>query len=330
MLLCLGLGSLVAMPLAGALAARSGCRAVMVAAVALMLATLPLLAVLSTPWLLGATLLAFGAAFGAMDCAMNIQAVAVERDAGRPMMSGFHAFYSIGSLAGAAGAALLLTMGASASAVTLVAVALAALVAAPAAAAWRRGRAPPGTRTFAMPRGVVVVIGAVCFATFLAEGAILDWSAVFMHEVRGIDVARAGWGFVAFNLAMTLARLGGDWTMARLGRAPALLAGGGVASGGLVLATLAPGFAAMLAGYALVGVGCANIVPAMFTLAGRQDRMPAGIAIPAVATMAYAGVLLGPALIGFVAQGASLTAALLLVAAAVLAAAIAGAAIRTR
>ena len=329
-LLCLGLGSLAAMPLAGMLAARHGCRPVMITGVALMLATLPLLAIVSSPWLLAASLLAFGAAIGAMDCAMNIQAVAVEREAGRPMMSGFHAFYSIGSLAGAAGAALLLTTGTSALAVTLVAVVAAALIAAPASRAWRRSRAAPDAHTFVMPRGVVVAIGAVCFISFLAEGAMLDWSAVFMHEVRQVHVSRAGWGFVAFNLAMTLARLAGDRTMASLGRTRTLLAGGLIASAGLVLATLAPGFVAMLAGYALVGMGCANIVPAMFTLAGRQTRMPESMAIPAVATMGYTGVLLGPALIGFVAHGSSLTVAFLLVAVAVLAAAAVGAAVRTR
>src|SRR5690606_34517635 len=100
-LLCLGLGSLVAMPLAGALAARQGCRRVMLAAALLLLVLLPLLAVVSDAWLLGGVLLLLGAAMGAMDCIMNIQAVLVEREAGRPMMSGFHAYYSIGSLAGA-------------------------------------------------------------------------------------------------------------------------------------------------------------------------------------------------------------------------------------
>jgi len=204
------------------------------------------------------------------------------------------------------------------------------LVALPAAVAWRRSAAAAGTRSFALPRGVVVVIGGVCFISFLAEGAMLDWSAVFMHEVRQVHISRAGWGFVAFNLAMTVARLAGDRTIAGLGRTRTLLAGGLVASGGLVLATLAPGFAPMLAGYALVGMGCANIVPAMFTLAGRQTRMPESMAIPAVATMGYTGVLLGPALIGFVAHGSSLTIAFLLVAVAVLVAAAVGAAIRIR
>lgn len=327
-LLCLGLGSLVAMPLAGALVARQGCRRVMLASTMLMLAVLPLLALLSDPWLLGAALLAFGAALGAMDCTMNIQAVAVERDAGRPMMSGFHAFYSIGGLVAAAAAALLLQAGVGALAVTLAVDALALLLVARYAGAWHRERARPEAALFALPRGVVAAIGAICFVSFLAEGAMLDWSAVFLHEAKGVALARTGWGFVAFNLAMTAMRLAGDRVVARLGRARAVLAGGCVGGAGLAIATLAPGFAAGLIGCTLVGVGCANIVPVMFSLAGEQSRMPAPLAIAAVTTMGYAGVLAGPALIGFIAQGSSLALAFVLVALALVAAAALGATIR--
>src|SRR5690606_20659649 len=117
-LLCLGLGSMVAMPLSGVLAARHGCRPVMVVAAAVMVAALPLLAIAATPLAMAVVLFAFGAAMGAMDCAMNLQAVAVERESGRSMMSGFHAFYSIGGLAGAVMVALLLSLGAGAFAST--------------------------------------------------------------------------------------------------------------------------------------------------------------------------------------------------------------------
>ena len=329
-LLCLGLGSLAAMPLAGALAARHGCRTVMLVAGALMLLALPLLAVAPSAWLLGATLLAFGAGMGAMDCTMNIQAVLVERDAGRPLMSCFHAFYSVGSLAGAVAGVALLVAGMPALGMALAIAACAALVVAASAPRWRRDHAPAAGRSFALPRGVVVVIGAVCFVSFLAEGSMLDWSAVFLHEVRGVDAERAGWGFVAFNVAMTAARLAGDRTVAWLGAGRAVLAGGLLGCIGLLSATLLPGFPAALAGFALLGVGCANIVPVMFSLAGRQTRMPVGLAIPAVTTLGYAGVLLGPALIGFVAQGLSLTVALVLVGVVLALAAVAGAVITGR
>lgn len=159
---------------------------------------------------------------------------------------------------------------------------------------------------------------------------MLDWSAVFLHEVQGVDLARAGWAFVVFNFTMTVMRLVGDRVVARLGRATSVLGGGILAAAGLVLATASADLALSLLGYALVGVGCANIVPVMFSLAGAQTRMPERLAIPAVSTMGYAGVLAGPALIGFVADGTSLGFALLLVAIALAAASMLGAAIAAR
>ena len=329
-LLCLGMGSLLAMPMAGALAARQGCRRVMLASTVAMLVALPLLALVSEPLLLGVVLLLLGAAMGAMDCTMNIQAVVVEREAARPMMSGFHAFYSVGSLAGALLATLLLGSGRGPLATTLAVAASTAALAAVAAGAWRGDRAPAGARVFALPRGVVVVVGCVCFVSFLAEGAMLDWSAVYLHEVRAVAVAQAGWGFDAFNVAMTLTRLLGDGVIARAGSAPTVAVGGLLGAAGLGLVVLAPDLRASLAGHALLGIGCANIVPVMFSLAGRQRRMPVHLAIPAVTTLGYAGVLAGPALIGFLAHGASLSAALLAVAVALAAAALLGARVAAR
>ncbi|KLJ00345.1 MFS transporter [Luteimonas sp. FCS-9] len=316
-LLCLGTGSLLAMPMAGALAARQGCRRVMVAALLLICAALPALTLAGAPWLLAAALFAFGAGIGAMDCAMNLQAVAVERDAARPMMSGFHAFYSIGGFVGAAGMTALLSAGlAPWLAAVLVAAAILALHG-PSARHWRSERLARDTAAFAWPRGVVAFIGVLCFVTFLVEGSMLDWSAVFLHEVRGVDAARAGLGFVVFSLAMTVARLLGDGLVQRLGDRRAVVLGALCACAGLCVATLVPDGTLALAGYALVGAGCANIVPVMFSMAGRQTTMPEAQAIPAISTLGYTGVLAGPALIGFVAHATGLIVAFLGVAVAI-------------
>lgn len=330
LLLCLGLGSLLSMPLAGMLAARHGCRPVMLATVVMMVLMLPLLAVASTPLSIGVVLLVFGAGIGAMDCVMNIQAVVVERESGRAMMSGFHAFYSIGALTGAALVTLLLSIGAGALLATFAVVAGVVAITALSSRWWRSERAEQGEASFALPRGVVIVIGAVCFISFLAEGSMLDWSAVFLHDVRGVELTHAGWGFVAFNIAMTATRLLGDGLVNRLGPSVAVLLGGLLACGGFVLATLVPSFGVALLGYALVGIGCANIVPLMFSLAGRQTRMPESVAIPAVTTMGYAGVLLGPAAIGFIAQQWSLQAAFLIAAGALACVAVIGSLLRVR
>ncbi len=308
-LLCLGAGSLLAMPLAGVFAARHGCRAVMVATLLMVLASLPLLAIAPSPSTLGLALFVFGAGVGACDCTMNIQAVMVERDSGRPMMSGFHAFYSIGGAVGAAAMTALLALHLPPWLVCLLASAVMAALLAVSLPYWRTDKAPTGAPVFAVPRGVVLGIGVLCFVAFLAEGAILDWSAVFLHEVQQVPSSRAGLGYMSFAIAMTVARLFGDRAVAALGRHRAILLGSLVAAAGFAMATFAPGLALAMTGYALVGVGCANIVPALFSMAGNQKAMPESLAIPAITTLGYAGILAGPALIGFVAQASSLVVA---------------------
>jgi predicted MFS family arabinose efflux permease len=315
LLLCLGAGSIVAMPVAGALAARLGCRCVIAASAVLVAAALPLLATVSATPLLVAALLAFGAAVGAIDVAMNIQAILVERASGRAMMSGFHGLFSLGGIAGSAGMAAALGAGASPLAATLCvsACVLAALATAiPHLLPYGSGNEGPA---FAIPRGVVLFIGVLGFVLFLAEGAVLDWSAVFLSSERGLDADLAGLGYAAFSAAMAAGRLTGDRIVARLGGRNVIRIGGLCAAAGFALATLVPSWRLALLGYALVGAGCANIVPVLFTAVGRQTAMPESVAVPAITTLGYAGILAGPAAIGFVAHASSLSAAFLLVSA---------------
>ncbi|WP_157421812.1 MFS transporter [Acidovorax sp. Root219] len=315
LLLCMGAGSIVSMPLAGALSARWGCRRVLVASALLVCASLPLLALAPTaPWL-GVALFLFGAGIGGLGCAGNIQAILVERASGRPMMSGFHGLFSLGGVAGAGGMIVLLgvlgtSLGQATAAVAAVVLALLAL----AAPHFLAGGGAQSGPAFARPTGVVLFIGTLCFILFLAEGAMLDWSAVFLTQVQGMPAERAGLGYAAFATAMTVGRLTGDRWVRRIGPQRTVLTGALLAAAGLGLATLAPTWPLALPGFALVGLGCSNIVPVLFSLAGRQHAMPESLAVPAIATMGYAGVLMGPALIGFVAHGTSLVAALLLLA----------------
>ena len=195
LLLCLGVGSIVTMPLAGALAARFGCRRVVLVSTVFLCLTLPLLAVVSNPIPLAAALLAFGASLGAIDVTMNIQAIIVQRASGRSMMSGFHGLFSLGGIVGAACVTALLGVGASPFAATscVVAGVIAAMTAA------TSHLLPYGSQTegpsFAFPHGVVLFIGAICFVAFLAEGAMLDWSAVFLTSVRGMQATYGGLGY---------------------------------------------------------------------------------------------------------------------------------------
>jgi predicted MFS family arabinose efflux permease len=314
LLLCLGIGSIVAMPVAGAFAARMGCRRVITESALVICLALPLLAVVPSFPLLVAALLLFGAGLGAIDVSMNIQAIIVERASERPMMSGFHGFFSLGGIVGAAGVTALLGAGASPITATLVVVACIAVALIKAAP----HLLPLGGRSdgpaFAFPRGVVWFIGGLCFMLFLTEGAVLDWSAVFLTSARGLDPSYAGLGYAAFALTMTVGRLSGDRIVQHVGRANIVLFGGLCAAAGFALMTFIPSWPVALLGYALVGAGCSNVVPVLFSSIGRQTAMPENVAVPAVTGLGYTGILLGPAAIGLVAHAASLSSAFLILA----------------
>jgi predicted MFS family arabinose efflux permease len=329
LLLCLGAGSILAMPLSGALASRFGCRRIIALATVVICLMLPLLAVVSDLLLLGATLFVFGAGVGSLDCVVNIQAVIVERASGRTMMSGFHGLFSVGGIAGAGGVSLLLVLGASPFVAALVVACLvAAAIAYAAPTLLGYGGAGDGP-AFAVPHGVVLFIGLLCFVVFLTEGAVLDWSAVFLTSLRAVDPAHAGLGYAAFATTMTIGRLTGDAIVRRAGPTRVIVIGGLLAAAGLALATLVPSWIAGLAGFALVGAGCSNIVPVLYTAVGRQKTMPEHIAVPAISTLGYAGILAGPAAIGFIAHAASLPAAFLIVAALLVGVAVSGRWLRT-
>ncbi|MFC6339938.1 MFS transporter [Pseudomonas sp. CCM 7891] len=314
LLLCLGAGSIIAMPAAGALASRYGIRRVATAGTVLICLALPLLATVSSIPLLMVALFLFGAGLGAVDSTINLQAVIVERASGKTMMSGFHGLFSLGGIVGAAGVSALLGLGLSPLAATLVAVVivvLALLKAAPHLLPYGSESSGPA---FAIPHGVVLFIGCLCFVVFLAEGAVLDWSAVFLSAERGLDEAYAGLGYAAFALTMTVGRLTGDAIVRRLGATRVIVIGGTLAAAGILLTTLLSGWETALLGYALVGAGCSNIVPVLYTAVGKQKVMPEHIAVPAITTLGYAGILAGPAMIGFIAHGSSLSMAFVLIA----------------
>lgn len=313
LLLCLGGGALVAMPLTGVLTTRFGCRKVMTVSVVLLSVTLPLLAEINHTGLLALTLIVFGMGIGITDCAMNIQAIIVEKAAPRPMMSGFHGFYSIGGIAGAGAMSgfMLAGMGALQAAAAVMVICLLLLAFSYKGMldyAW-----PPEGPAFAVPRGAVLLIGIICFATFLAEGSVLDWSAVFLTEYRNVPESMGGLGFACFAVLMSLGRLTGDKIVAVLGRPQVVLWGALLAAGGLLLSVLSDNWLMALTGYGLIGLGCANVVPVMFSAIGRQTSMPQAVAVPAVTTLGYLGILAGPASVGLIAYRFTLPAALLAV-----------------
>ena len=307
LLLCLGVGSLLAMYFTGMLSARFGTRPVILASGLGLCATLPFLAFAPTPFTLGLTLLFFGAALGSLDVAMNIHAVEVERDAGQPLMSGFHAQYSLGGFVGAMFITALLSAGLGPLACVAIASALMLMMIYVASPRLLRTKAADGEPHFALPRGVVLVIAILAAICFLAEGAVLDWSALLITGNGLVEVEQGGIGFVLFSIAMTVMRFCGDALTARIGDRSTLIWAGLVDDRGIRGA--ADGVRGLRRHDRLraLGLGAANIVPVLFRRAGSQKIMPAGLAIAAITTMGYAGILLGPAAIGFVAQHVGLT-----------------------
>ena len=324
LLLCLGVGSILAMPMAGILATRFGCRRVAVGGTLLICAALPLLATVTSIPALIAALFMFGAGLGTVDSTVNLQAVIVERASGKTMMSGFHGLFSLGGIVGAAGVSALLGFGLTPLTAMLVVVVMLLVALCKAAPHMLPYGSESSGPAFTIPHGIVLFIGGMCFIVFLAEGAALDWSAVFLAQERGIDTAYAGLGYAAFALTMTVGRLTGDPIVRHLGATRVIVFGGLTAAAGLFLATFAPNWEFALVGYALLGAGCSNIVPVLYTAVGKQTVMPESVAVPAITTLGYAGILAGPAVIGFIAHGSSLSFAFGLMAVLLVAVAIGG------
>jgi predicted MFS family arabinose efflux permease len=306
LLLCLGVGSIMAMTLTGYVNARYGSRPMILAGCIGLSTILPLLSLAGTPVELGALLFVFGAALGTLDVAMNIHAVEVEKASGISLMSGFHALYSIGGFVGSGFITFLLSVhfGAFASTVTGAILMLVAT-----AIVWPRllhgGQSEAGHHSV-IPRGIVWLLSLLTAITFLAEGAVLDWGALLMTSARLVTETRGGLGYMLFSVAMTTGRLFGDRIVGRIGDRATLFWGSLLATAGFALVATASVALVAMAGFLMIGAGASNIVPVLFRRAGAQTVMPAGLAVAAISTFGYAGILAGPAAVGFVAKLSSL------------------------
>ncbi len=321
MLLCFGLGSLISMPLAGAITTRVGCRAAILASGIAVSLIFPLLSLIAFAPLLAATLFLFGFAIGLAEVGVNVQGIIVAKAAPKPLLSGFHGLFSVGGIVGAGGVSLLIWFGLTPLPIAIIVTALVVLQLVLSARHLLPYGNTDGGRTplFVRPRGLVLFIGSLCFIVFLVEGAMLDWSALFLTTLRGFGAAEAGTGYAAFALAMTIGRLTGDRIVAGLGGMRVLVVGGFVVMAGFALAVLVPHGLAALGGFVLIGLGASNIVPVFYLAIGHQRVMPPGHAIAAVTALGYAGILIGPAFIGFVADVTGLAIAFALVGALMLA-----------
>ena len=300
LLLCIGVGSLLTMPLSGALAMRLGCRRVVMTAAILFAVILLLVSCVDALALAVPAVLIFGAVMGCIDVVVNIVAVLVEKGIGRRIMSGMHAFWSLGGFVGAGLYGVWVgLLGLSPFQSTAIAAGLILLL----TAVFGRHLIPyggGGGTLLALPRGIIVFVGMTAFIAFLSEGAVMDWGGVYLTTVRGMDLALAGTGYSVFSAAMLTMRFLGDRVVQRIGALPVAVGGALLAFGGILLVMFAPVDALLYVGFFAIGIGSANIVPVFFSLMGRQNVMPVSAAVSAVSTMGYLGILAGPAAIGFV------------------------------
>ena len=300
LLLCIGVGSLLTMPLSGALAMRLGCRRVVMTASILFAAILLLVSCVDALSLAVPIVLIFGAVMGCIDVVVNIVAVLVEKGIGRRIMSGMHAFWSLGGFVGAGLYGVWVgLLGLTPFQSTAIAAGLILLL----TAVFGRPLIPyggGGGALLALPRGIIVFVGMTAFIAFLSEGAVMDWGGVYLTTVRGMDLALAGTGYSVFSAAMLTMRFLGDRVVQRIGTLLVAVGGALLAFGGILLVMFAPVDALLYVGFFAIGIGSANIVPVFFSLMGRQNVMPVSAAVSAVSTMGYLGILAGPAAIGFV------------------------------
>jgi predicted MFS family arabinose efflux permease len=313
LLLCLGVGSLVGVSASGLLAARIGARPIVIASGAGLSALLPPLAIAASPLALGATLLLFGACLGALDVAMNAHGAQVEAEAGVPLMSGFHALYSLGGGAGAAWMTVALRAHISPQVGTLIAAVAALSLVGFGAFGLLAKRPIAPSRMLVWPSGVVLLIAALAAIMFLAEGAVFDWSALLLVERGLARRPEAGVGFMLFSIAMTGGRLVGDAVVRRFGGRRVVQVGTLTAIAGFLIVLCCPLAPVAIGGFLLVGLGAANIVPVLFSAAGRQRDMPPTLAVAAVASTGYVGILAGPPVLGFIGQAVGLAGAFWLV-----------------
>ncbi len=309
LMLCSGVGSLLTLPVAGWLCMKFGSKAVVYFSGFLMALALLAIGLMVNLWLTAAMLVIFGACTISIDVAANVNGVAVEQQTGRHLMSGFHGGYSLGTLLGAGAMSVLFSLGivpvwAVVICMVLTLVAMIAgcrdLLSKENLKAADHPSPRSGKRLYIPP--MVIVIGLLCFIMYASEGAVMGWSAIFVSEERGVDISSAGFFYTAFAVMMTVMRFLGDKIVDRLGQRRVVAFGALSVAAGFLLVILIPNIVTTILGFALIGVGAANIVPQLVSFASGIKGMEVHNIISIINALGYSGILLGPVIIGFVAK----------------------------
>ena len=313
LLLLIATGAVISMFFTGLTAAKIGCRKTVVISTILVIICLPVLSVSSNVYLTGLFMLLFGMGLGMLDVTLNIQGAIVEESMKKHLMAGFHSMYSFGVFFGILIITYLLKFVSSSYAAFIISGIIFILLIAIIPALLSYGGDKP-QKIFIKPTRILFVLGMICFIAFVAEGVILDWSALFMREVRNIQPEYAGYSFSLFYITMGIFRFIGDKTAEKFSTKSILFASSITAIAGLIIMLYVPYSAASFIGFTLAGAGLANMVPVTISAAGKyRGNMPLSIAVSAVATVGYFGTLIGPSVMGFVSEHTNLTIAFSLI-----------------
>jgi len=310
-----GAGALLALAQAGRIVGRFGPSAVAGTMGVLCCASVACLLAFSSYAALLIVMLGFGITGSLLDVSVNVEATEIERLSQRPLMSGFHGMFSLGGMAGAGLGSAAPALGLTAQGHLFVATGLGAVCALVAS----RAMLPvePGAadekRPLSIPRGPLLLLGVLASMGLIAEGAMYDWSVLFMKQERGSQASTAALAYASFSGAMAVGRFGGDWVRARMSGTKLMRASGVLGAAGMALALAVPSPVVALAGFALVGLGLSNVVPVIFSAASQVPSVSSAHGIAAVSGVGYLGMMAGPPLIGLIAEHSSLTAGLVVV-----------------
>jgi MFS family permease len=333
-LLALSTGAVVAMPFAGWIIIRNGSRRITLLSVILYCVFVPVIPLFEFWGYAIPLFFIMGAVTGVLDVAMNAQAVIVEQRYAKPIMTSFHAYFSIGMALGAWCGALFAETG-SQLIVHFGIIVIAALL----ISAWMFFHLihdMPSRETvhegplFRLPNAALITVGVVAFCCMMGEGSMADWSVNYMENIAGAGKSLAPLALSAFATAMTVGRIFGDRVRASVGDVRLIVVGGVIATGGLALALIFPIPYVVITGCFFVGLGLSTIVPITYSIAGNTKDLPAGVGLAMVTTVGYTGFLFGPPIIGFIAEWQNLRIALLFVAVLLLVMTILGAAYRRK
>ncbi|MBC7827828.1 MAG: MFS transporter [Chitinophagaceae bacterium] len=315
-LLSLPVGLMVSLPLAGWLVAKFGSRIIVISSAILYALVLPFIGFAQQTWQLMGVLFMFGLSGNLLNIAMNTQGVGVEAIYGRSILASFHGIWSLAGFTGAAIGTFMISQHIAPYHHFLIVSAIALLIV---LCAWSftlatDANAQVDQPIFAKPDKSLLNLGIIAFCCMICEGAMFDWSGVYFQNVVKAKAAWIGAGYTAFMSTMAAGRFVADWLVTRFGIKRVLQTSGVVIAAGLSVAIIFPDISTSIAGFVLVGAGVSSVVPLVYSAAGKSKKVSPGVALAAVSTIGYLGFLIGPPVIGFIAQASSLRISFILIA----------------